>query len=109
MRHFLLAIIGLLVATGITLAAEVTLLKYDAEKKELTVKVGEAEKSYKLTDKTKVTFEDKDGNKKDGTVEAAAKALGSPGAKGKLKFDLTADNDKDTVSSLTLKMTKKKN
>ena len=48
------------------LAAEVTLLKYDTEKKELTVKDGDAEKTYKLTDKTKVAFVDKDGNKKDG-------------------------------------------
>ena len=107
MRNFLLATACLLFVTGLVAAAEVTLVKYDAEKKELTVKEGESEKSYKLTDKTKVMFEDKDGNKKDGTVEAAAKALGAPAARGKMKFDLVAEKGQDAVTSITLKMTRK--
>jgi hypothetical protein len=103
-RHCLFSVAVLCSATGIACAAEVTLVKYDTAKKELTVKDGQAEKTYKLSDKTKVTFEDRDGNKKEGTLAAAEKALGFPAARGKLKFDITAD--KEAVTALTLKMTR---
>jgi hypothetical protein len=84
--------------------SEVTLVSYDAAKKELTVKDGQAEKTYKLSDKTKVTFEDREGNKKEGTLAAAEKVLRFPAARGKLKFEITAD--KDAVTALTLKMSR---
>jgi hypothetical protein len=107
MRKLLLAFACLFLATGLAVA-DVTLVKYDGATKELTVKDGDAEKTYKLTDKTKVTFVDKDGNAKAGTIAAAEKALGNENAKGKLKFELTTDKDqKENVSELKLKMTRK--
>ena len=107
MRQLLLAVTVLLFATGLALAADVTLVKYNAETKELTVKDGDADKIFKLTDKTKVTFIDKDGTAKDGTIEAAAKVLGNEKAAGKLKFEITTD--KYSVSQLKLKMRRSKN
>jgi hypothetical protein len=89
---------------GVVAAAEVTLVKYDTKTRELTVKDGQAEKTYKMTDKTKVIFVDRNGNTRDGTVEAAAKLLGVPAARGKLKLDLTTD--KDAVTTLKLKLTR---
>jgi hypothetical protein len=107
MRKLLLAFACLLLATGLAFA-DVTLLRYDGATKELTVKDGEAEKTYKLTDKTKVTFVDKDGNAKAGTLAAAEKALGYEQARGKLKLELTTAKDsKEAVSELRLKMTRK--
>ena len=104
MRHGLLSFAVLCVATGIAAAAEVTLVKYDTAKKELTVKDGQAEKTYKLSDNTKVTFQDREGNKKEGTLAAVEKVLGVPAAGGKLKFDIKAE--KDAVTALTLKMSR---
>jgi hypothetical protein len=101
MRHSLAALGCVLLMAGVALAAEVTLIKYEGDKKAVTVKEGDAEKTYKLTDKTKVTFViDKDGNTRNGTVEAAAKVLGSDTFKGK-KFEITSD--KDTITELKLK------
>jgi hypothetical protein len=109
MRKPLLALACLFLATSLVFA-DVTLVKYDAPTKALTVKDGDAEKTYKITDKTKVTFVDKDGATKAGTIAAAEKALGNENAKGKLKFELTPDKDqKDCVSELKLKITRKKN
>ena len=53
MRKFLLAALALFVSVGLTLAANVTFLGYDKEKKELKVKDGDAEKTYKVSDATK--------------------------------------------------------
>jgi hypothetical protein len=57
----------MLLMAGLVVAAEVTLVKYDPEKKEVTVKEGDVEKTYKLTDKTKV-FVIRDGKAEDATV-----------------------------------------
>src|SRR5262245_3029665 len=101
MRKLFLSLASMLFATSVVLAVEVTLVKYDNEKKELTVKQGDAEKTYKLTDKTKVVFIDQDGNAKEGTLDAATKILARDKAAGKLKFETTTD--KETVTELKLK------
>jgi hypothetical protein len=106
MRQCFLSAAVLCLATGVALGAEVTLVKYEGATKELTVKEGQAEKTYKLSDKTKVTFEDREGNKKEGTLAAAEKALGFPAARGKLKFNISVE--KDAVTAMTLKMTRPK-
>ena len=105
MRKVLMAMACTLVMSGIVVAAEVTLLKYDPEKKAVTVKEGDAEKTYTLTDKTKV-FVIRDGKAEDATVDTAIKVLGNNRAKGKLKFDLTAD--KDTIAEMKLRPRKGK-
>ena len=107
MRKLLLSLACLLFMAGLVIAAEVTLVKYDTDKKEVTVKEGDAEKTYKLTEKTKITVTDKDGNVKEATLDAAIKALSSEKAKGKLKFDITTD--KEDITEMKLKAKKGKN
>jgi hypothetical protein len=107
MRKLLASLGCVLLMSGLVLAAEVTLVKYDGEKKEVTVKEGDAEKTYKLTDKTKVFFViDKDGNTKAGTLDAAAKVLGNDNFKGKV-FDIKTE--KDSITELKVKARKGKN
>ncbi len=96
MRKLLLSLACLMFMTGVVLAADVVLVKYDGEKKVLVVKEGDKESTLKVTDKTKVTFIDKDGNTKEGTLEAAGKILGNPKAAGKLKFQVTSEGDAAT-------------
>jgi hypothetical protein len=90
MRKFILSMATLFVMSGLVVATEVTLMRFDKDKKEVTVKEGDGEKTYKITDKTKFIAVDKDGNAKELTYEDALKGLDNPKAKGRLKFDVTA-------------------
>jgi len=106
MRKLLLSLICVFGVTGLALAAEVTLLKHDPDKKEVTVKDGDKEVVYKYNDKTKVTFIDKDsGTSREGSLDAAEKILNKPTLIGKLKFEVVAD--KDTVIEFKIKGKKK--
>lgn len=107
MRKFLIALLLSACTAGLSLAAEVTLVKYDKEKKEVTVKEESGEKTYKLTDKTKYAFTDADGKETTANFAAAEKMLTNEKAPGRTKFDLTAD--KDAVTAIKLKSRKKKN
>lgn len=97
MRKTLLSLACLLYMTGVVLAAEVTFLKYSGEKKELTVKDGDGEKTYKVTNKTKLTVLDKYGKVKEAELKVLEKAR-----EGKTKFELVLDND--TVTEIRIKM-----
>lgn len=103
MRKLLLALLCVFGMTGIVLAAEVTLLKYDSGTKKVTVKNGESEATYKLCERTKVTFVDKDGGSKEGTLEAAIKMLSNEKAKGNLKFDIQTEMENITEMKLRYK------
>ena len=105
MRKLLAALICSLSIAGIVVAAEVTLVKYDPEKKAVTVKEGDAERTYHLTDRTKV-YVVRDGKAEDATVDTAIKVLSNDRAKGKLKFELTPD--KDTIAEMKLRPRKGK-
>jgi hypothetical protein len=105
MRKLLLSLVCLVCMAGLVIATEVTLVKYDGEKKEVTVKEGGAEKTYRLTDKTKVLVL-KDGKTEDSTVDTAIKLLSNGKAKGKMKFEITTD--KDSIAELMLKPRKGK-
>ena len=105
MQKLLMTLACMLLMAGLVVAAEVTLVKYDPEKKEVTVKEGDVEKTYKLTDKTKV-FVIRDGKAEDATVDTAIKVLGNDRAKGKLKFELTPD--KDVIAEMKLRPRKGK-
>jgi hypothetical protein len=97
MRKLLLAIATLFFMAGLVVAAEVTLVKFDKDKKEVTVKdKDDKEKTYKITDKTKFSSTDKDGNTTETTYEKAEKRLSNEKGWGKMKMDLTADGDKAT-------------
>jgi hypothetical protein len=94
MRKLLPALCCLLGMGGAALAGEVTLLKFDKDAKQITVKEGAAEKTYKLTDKSRFLAVDrKSGESITLTYDDAAKGLGNPKAQGKLKFDLVAKGD----------------
>lgn len=86
----LLASACLLGVFGLAHAGEVTLMKFDKEKKEVTVKEDEAEKTYTITEKTKFAAVDEDGTAKKLTYEDALKGLNSPKSVGVLRFEITA-------------------
>lgn len=60
MRKLVLAGLALVLTVGVALAGEVAFVKYNADKKELTVKEGDKEATYTVTDETKVKRGDKD-------------------------------------------------
>jgi hypothetical protein len=98
MRKLLLSIATMLFMAGLVVAAEVTLVKYDKDKKELTVKdENDKEKTYKITDKTTFTLVTKDGDK-EGKFENVEKLLNNEKfiGSGKIKWDITTDGDKIT-------------
>jgi len=105
MRKLLLSLACLLFMAGLVVAAEVTLVKFDKDKGTLTVKDGDKETTYKVSDKVKYTYTDKDGNAKEAKTEVIERVLGSDKAAGKLKLDITTD--KDTVTEVKIKGGKK--
>ena len=105
MQKLLMALACMLLMAGLVVAAEVTLVKYDPEKKAVTVKEGDVEKTYTLTEKTKV-YVIRDGKAEDATLDTAIKVLGNDRAKGKLKFELTPD--KDLIAEMKLRPRKGK-
>jgi hypothetical protein len=105
MRKLLLTWVCFFGMTGIVFAADITLLKHDADRKEVTVKDGEKEVVYKYNDKTKVTFIDKDlGTSREGSLDAAIKLLNNQKFIGK-KFEVVTD--KDSILEFKIKLKKK--
>jgi len=100
MRKLLLSLACLFFMAGLVLATEVTLVKFDKEKKEVTVKEGEKEKTYKISDKTKFISVDKDGTTKDLAYDDVVKGLGNPKAEGKLKFDIAVKDGEITEAKM---------
>lgn len=100
MRKMLISAAMVLFMAGIVYAVEVSVVKYDADKKEVVVKEGDAEKTYKISDKVKVTLVvDKDGNTKEGKFEDLEKRLkavkAAKGGRG-VKLDITVSGDNIT-------------
>jgi len=87
-----------MLTAGLVLAASMTVSSFDG--KELKVKDGDKETTYKVTDSTKFKSGDKDV-----PLEAATKML-SKGA-GKMKVDIT-DDGKGNATEVKLPMFKKK-
>ena len=85
MRKMLLALFAMLFMAGLVVAVEVSIVSYDKDKKEIKVKEGDAEKTYKVDEKGKFSRVDKDGNAKDADFAAFEKRAGS----GKGKLDIT--------------------
>jgi hypothetical protein len=100
MRKLLFAVFALFLMAGIVVAAEVTITKYDKDKKEATVKDGDKESTYTVSDKTKVSIIDKDGNAKDGKFEDFEKRLMKL-PKGGIKLEITTD--KDAITEIKVK------
>jgi hypothetical protein len=93
MRKLLLALGCLLLVSGRAAAVEVTLVSFDKEQKEVTVKEGGAQKVYKITDATKFYGVDPEGKSREMTYDDAVKGLGNDKSQGRLKFDVTAKDD----------------
>jgi hypothetical protein len=99
MRKFALGLAALVFSIGLVIAGEVTFVKYDTDKKELTVKDGDKEKVLKITDKT--TFKAGD---KDVPSDKALERLGKS-KEGKTKLEVTTD--KDNVTEIKFQAKKK--
>ena len=82
MRKMLLALFMVLFMAGLVVGVEVSIVSYDKDKKEIKVKEGDAEKTYKVDEKGKFSRVDKDGNAKDADFAAFEKR--ASGGKGKL-------------------------
>ena len=95
MRKLLLVVTMLFVSVGLTLAAPVSLVKFDEKTKEAVVKTGkkgeQVEKTIKITDKTKFT----DDADKEVSYEDAVKKM--TGDKAVKRFDLTEEDGKATA------------
>ncbi|HEY2785996.1 MAG TPA: hypothetical protein VGJ05_13580 [Fimbriiglobus sp.] len=103
MRKFVLSALALFLCVGLTLAAQVTFVKYDEDKKELTVKGDDdkkTEKTYKISDETKFK-----NNKKDMTSEKGTARFKK--MKVDTKFEITTDGDKLTEVKFLPRMKKK--
>jgi hypothetical protein len=108
MRKFALAATAFFVFVGVTLATEVVFLGYDKDKKELKVKDGDKEETYKVTDKTVFKTITKDGDKdldNDKGIARLEKMDGNDKIKGKAKIEITTD--KDTLKEVKIKGGKK--
>lgn len=98
MRKLLTALTIMFFMAGLVLAADVTVTGYDKDKKTLTVKEGDSEKTYSITDKTKISKTDKNGeNATDVKFEDFEKRLSDKAVKsGKMKLDITTADGKIT-------------
>ncbi|WP_439621242.1 hypothetical protein [Gemmata sp.] len=83
MRKFALSALALASTLGLALAGEVEFVKFDKEKKELTVKEGAKEATYAVTDDTKVKRGDRDAK-----LENVLKYFDEK-AKAGAKFEIT--------------------
>jgi hypothetical protein len=93
MRKLLLVLACVLLLSGIAAAVEVTLVSFDKEEKAVTVKEGEAQKVYRITDATKFYGVDPEGKAREMTYDDAVKGLGSSKAVNRLKFNVTVKDD----------------
>ena len=106
MRKLLLVLACLLLLSGIAAAVEVTLVRFDADEKAMTVKEGEALKVYRITDATKFYGVDPEGKAREMTYDDAVKGLGSSKAAGRLKFTVTAKDDEIVEAKFAAKKRK---
>lgn len=110
MRKFLCSLAVMALTTGLVLAAEVSVVSYDKDTKEVKVKDDKDNvKTYKITDKTKVTVIDQDGKESEGKVDDLTRRLmfaGKGGGKGGGKLDITTDGD--TITAVKMKARMKK-
>jgi hypothetical protein len=107
MRKFVLAAVALMFTFGIALAAEVTFLSYDKDTKELKVKDGDKEKTYKITDKTTFKTGDKDYEAEKG-IDRLTKMNENEKTKGKAKIDVTGEGGKATEVKFPMRKKKDK-
>jgi hypothetical protein len=96
MRKLLMSLATVLFMAGLVIAAEVSIVKYDKDKKEVTVEEGGKEVVYKVSEKVKVTIVDKDGNKTEGKAENFFKRLENIEKSKNKKMDITVKDKEIT-------------
>lgn len=96
MRKLLMSLTTVLFMTGLVIAAEVSIVKYDKDKKEVTVEEGGKEVVYKVSEKVKVTVVDKDGNATEGKAAAFFKRLENIEKAKNKKVDITVKDKEIT-------------
>ena len=106
MRKLLLVLACLLLLSGIAAAIEVTLVDFDKDKKAVTVKEGEAQKVYRITDATKFYGVDPEGKAREMSYDDAVKGLDSPKAENRLKFNITVKGDEIVEAKFAAKKRK---
>ena len=108
MRKLFLSLAGLLFVAGLVVAAdyEVVAGSYNKDTRTITLKDKDGkEVKAKLSDKTKVTIIDADGNKKEGKLASVEKAWS--GEKAPKKVDVVISGG--DITEVTIKQKKKKN
>jgi hypothetical protein len=109
MRKLLVSLAAFVFTAGLVLAADVSVVSFDKDTKELKVKNDKDEvKTYKITDKTKVTVIDADGKETEGKLEDLTRRLGfagkGGGKGGAMKLDITTDGDSVTAVKTKARM-----
>lgn len=101
MRKLLLSLCCMFFMAGVMFAAEHTIVSFNKDTMEGVFKDKDGkEVKGKITDKTKVSIIDKDGNKKEGKVENVVKSWSGEKAPGR-KVDITiADGN---ITEVTVK------
>jgi len=93
MRKFALAAVSLILSVGVMLAADVVFMKYDKEKKELTVKdKDDKETTYKIDDKVKFKVGEKDLANDKAMTRLEKTEMNSEKTKGKAKMKITVED-----------------
>ncbi|MFO0824226.1 MAG: hypothetical protein U0792_14125 [Gemmataceae bacterium] len=100
MRKLLSAVVVLFLLAGVTIGAEMTIVKFDKGANKVTVKEGDKEATYTVSDKTKVVMVDKAGKETPSSLDKLAKL-----PKGGLKVDATVE--KEEITEIKIKGGKK--
>lgn len=106
MRKLLLSLAMFFGMAGIVSAVQVTVVKYDKEKKVLTYKEKDSDKEETATvdDKTKFTTTDQKGeNSKEATYADFEKRVSGKGGKGGVRVEITVKDGKITEGSWKLR------
>lgn len=101
MRKLFVSLTTMLLMAGLVIAAEVTVVKYDADKKEVTVKDGDKEVTYKFSEKVKVTqLVGKDAKETEGKFEDLETRLKAVKADSKRAMKMTIETKDNEITEV---------
>ena len=112
MRKLVMSLVMMLFMAGLVYATEVMVVSANTEKKEVTVKDGDKEVTYKYTDKIKVTLRVGKDDTKEGTLEDFENRIkrkagkGGKGGKGGNRIDIEVKDG--TITAATFRAGGKK-
>jgi hypothetical protein len=106
MRKFVMSLVMVLFMAGLVYATEVLVVSANVDKKEVTVKDGDKEVTYKYNDKTKVTLLVGKEDTKEGTLQDFERRIKGKGGKGGNRIDITVKDD--TITEAKIRAGRKK-